>query len=454
MPLTTGLVGTIMLLVNSVLAQNYPPCQTMGRQPGTNGASWARGATVTVILNPTDFPPGSAQRNRIEDAFRVWQNANTNSGVEFRFESGSQAPTGPAANNTYYINRQSTTTPASTSISNTGTPTSEGNITTSARTSFQPSMTNSEAIFNIMLHEIGHTFGLDHCPGCPQGSSIMTGFSVDCFCPSFPCDQNVPFNGARYGCPPLSGPRNCDENAVNDYANYPPTTTPTPTPTPDDPPPPPPPGECNQFPSVCDPPDGWSWDWCCCVSEYLLNNGSWPCTDTPVIYDSNHNGLDLSDAEHGVAFDIDANGSLDIIGWPLDPDDKFLVYDRNGNGKVDDAKELFGNKTPQPDSLSGSAQNGFFALAEFDKAENGGNGDGLFSLADSGFYLIRLWSDKHINGTSEPDELEILPADLVIELKYHVMNKHDRNGNRLRYRSGKWVWDVIFVRELFWPNRK
>jgi hypothetical protein len=221
---------------------------------------------------------------------------------------------------------------------------------------------------------------------------------------------------------------------------------PEPTPTPDPPPPPPPPGECNQFPSVCDPPDGWSWDYCCCVNEYLLNNGSWPCTDTPVIYDSNHNGLDLSDAEHGVAFDIDANGSLDIIGWPIDPDDKLLVYDRNGNGKVDDARELFGNKTPQPDSPSGWAQNGFLALAEFDKPKNGGNNDGLFSIADRGFSLLRLWSDKHRNGTSESDELETLPTDLVIELKYHRMNKYDRNGNRLRYRSGKWVWDVIFAR--------
>ena len=79
-------------------------------------------------------------------------------------------------------------------------------------------------------------------------------------------------------------------------------------------------------------------------------------------------------------------------------------------------------------------------------AKNGGNDDGLFSLADSGFSLLRLWSDEDRNGTSEPDELEALPPDLIIELKYHPMNKQDRNGNRLRYRSGKWVWDVIFTR--------
>ena len=160
------------------------------------------------------------------------KNANTNSGVKFEFTSGSAAPTGSAANNTHYVNRQSTTTPASTSISNTGTPTTQGNITTSARTSVHSSMTNSQAIFNVMLHEIGHTFGLDHCVECAQGSSIMTAFSGDCSCPSFPCDQNVPFNGARFGCPPLSGPRECDENAVNAYANYPPTT-PSPSPTPE-----------------------------------------------------------------------------------------------------------------------------------------------------------------------------------------------------------------------------
>lgn len=78
--IATTLVGTVMFSVNRGLAQDYPPCVTMERQPGTNGASWQHGATVTVIINPTDFPPGSPQRQKIEDAFRVWQNANTNWG--------------------------------------------------------------------------------------------------------------------------------------------------------------------------------------------------------------------------------------------------------------------------------------------------------------------------------------------------------------------------------------
>jgi hypothetical protein len=296
-------------------------------------------------------------------------------------------------------------------------------------------------------HELGHRLGLGH-PGDYAGSNCFAGQTIMQGATNINCtggSTEVTGYDVAQANRQFDSPETCPLDEPNPTA-YGEEATPTPTPTPDPPPPPPPPGECNQFPSVCDPPDGWSWEWCCCVNEYLLNNGSWPCTDTPVIYDSNHDGLDLSDAEHGVAFDIDANGSLDIIAWPIDPDDRLLVYDRNGNGKVDDARELFGNKTPQPDSPSGWAQNGFLALAEFDKPKNGGNDDGLFSIADRGFSLLRLWSDKHRNGTSESDELETLPTDLVIELKYHRMNKYDRNGNRLRYRSGKWVWDVIFAR--------
>lgn len=108
---------------------------------------------------------------------------------------------------------------------------------------------------------------------------------------------------------------------------------------------------------------------------------------------------ELTDAAHGVTFDIDNNGSGDHVSWTtVDSDDGFLALDRNANGTIDNGAELFGNVTPQPASTN---KNGFLALAEYDKAANGGNGDGVIDSHDSVFPLLHVWQDKNHNGISE-----------------------------------------------------
>src|SRR5687767_11881388 len=172
-------------------AQQEIPCENPTRLALTNGASWAKGTAsnptvVTVFVEPNHFT--SLERSAIQSAFTTWQNANPGAHVVFNVTEGTQPPLG-SRHNTYHVHRGTTTTGGATSISNTGSQTTSGNITTEAQTRIDNSITRLSTIEGMMVHEIGHTFGLGDCIGCTQGSTIMSDYRSDCFCPSHPCDQ-------------------------------------------------------------------------------------------------------------------------------------------------------------------------------------------------------------------------------------------------------------------------
>lgn len=176
------------------------------------------------------------------------------------------------------------------------------------------------------------------------------------------------------------------------------------------------------------------------------------CHPTPIIIGTNDDHLRLSSVADGVLFDANADGTAEQIAWvkDVDSDDGFLSLDRNGNGIVDNGAELFGGDTPQPES---EERNGFLALAEFDKQENGGDGDGFITPTDSVWSSLRIWLDANRNGYSEATELHPLSELSIqyISLDYRLSRRHDRYGNIYRYRARavigghpRWAYDVVF----------
>lgn len=183
-----------------------------------------------------------------------------------------------------------------------------------------------------------------------------------------------------------------------------------------------------------------------------------PDENCPILLDLAQDGFHLSGPDPGVRFDIDADGSPDSIAWTkAGEDEAFLCLDRNGNGVIDDGRELFGYATPL---LSGRrARVGYRALADLDRREMGGNGDGRIDAADATFARLCAWVDGDRDGVSQPEEIQSLEETGVValEYRYKTTQLQDSFGNLFRYVSqaemrtpsgGVRVWptfDVIFA---------
>lgn len=343
-------------------------------------------------------------------------------------------------------------------------------------------ITSCVALKNQLAHEIGHTMGLDHYCGNAaslcylEGATIMNNL--------LPISETTfDLNNETYG---RGSPSACDNEVIKcQIYQIGPCPTPTPTPTP----PPvgtlPSGGVCplpmENFSQVpC--PYGYTSDttgyYCCrvgcpireddplCVEQRETceaSDGIWKgCCNgcfSPIVLDIEGNGFNLTDGNNGVMLDLTGEGTKDKVSWTsADSDDAWLVLDRNNNGTVDNALELFGNFTAQDPAIPVKDRNGFYALAEYDKAANGGNGDGRINRQDTIYNQLRLWQDKNHNGISEPAELKTL-QDLdvrAIFLDFKISKKKDEHGNRFVYRArvrdkrdadvGKWAWDVFLVR--------
>ncbi|MBI5212124.1 MAG: hypothetical protein HY957_01975 [Nitrospirae bacterium] len=76
----------------------------------------------------------------------------------------------------------------------------------------------------------------------------------------------------------------------------------------------------------------------------------------PIMLDLDGDGIETTNVKDGAYFDHDGNGFAEQTGWAAS-DDGMLVMDRNGDGIINDGKELFGDQTILSDGTR--AANGF-----------------------------------------------------------------------------------------------
>lgn len=107
------------------------------------------------------------------------------------------------------------------------------------------------------------------------------------------------------------------------------------------------------------------------VTEHHVRAGN--LTD-PLVINFGGNAAELTETKF--RFDLDADGDEDQISF-LKPGSGFLALDENGNGEIDDGRELFGPQTGE----------GFGELARFDE-----DGNGWIDESDPIFNRLRIWT--------------------------------------------------------------
>jgi hypothetical protein len=125
-----------------------------------------------------------------------------------------------------------------------------------------------------------------------------------------------------------------------------------------------------------------------------------PLRRDPLILDLDGDGIETTNVNSGAYFDYDGNDFAEQTGWAA-PDDGLLVRDMDGNGRIDNGKELFGDQTVL--NNGSNALNGFQALSEYDD-----NGDGRIDANDDIFSQLKVWQDVDGDGHSAEDELKSL----------------------------------------------
>jgi hypothetical protein len=103
----------------------------------------------------------------------------------------------------------------------------------------------------------------------------------------------------------------------------------------------------------------------------------------PLMLDLDGNGIRTLGFDADIHFDHDGDGFKELTGW-VGLGDGMLMLDKNGNGRLDDATELFGDFMVLTDGMRTS--NGFQALTFYDV-----NSDGKIDAHDPIWSQLKIW---------------------------------------------------------------
>lgn len=145
----------------------------------------------------------------------------------------------------------------------------------------------------------------------------------------------------------------------------------------------------------------------------------WQCPPTPLVlaFDAEPVRFTAGDAR----FDFTGGGEGVRTDWPT-AHTPWLALDRNGNGLVDDATELFGSAVRLADGRR--ATHGFEALAELDD-----NRDGVVDAGDRRFGELLIWADHDADRVTSEGELRPARELVSLSLEYRALPSCDRRGN-------------------------
>jgi hypothetical protein len=133
------------------------------------------------------------------------------------------------------------------------------------------------------------------------------------------------------------------------------------------------------------------------VTSRIAKSISWSTGGDPLVLDFSGTGLVTSNlGDSNVHFDLNDDFFSERTAW-LTGNAGFLVFDKNANGRVDDANELFGN----------FENSGFTDLKRYDDLHNGVK-DGIIKANDAIFSKLQVWIDSNSDGISQANELHSL----------------------------------------------